>query len=146
MVEKPIPLILKGYVRGGRSQEGNNKPIFTWKDDFSVFSKLYLYRLDWHYVRNEVVCVLSLQYNSYLSITIKYSFCHHCINQPMLLRTGLVYFGAMFYCPHAIADGNSCIPIMEKMLVFTLVILPMRPLHVPKNHIGLGHLLCLCYL
>jgi len=29
------------------------------------------------------------------------------------------FVGAKFYCPHAIADGNQCIQITEKMLEFS---------------------------
>jgi len=32
--------------------------------------------------------------------------------------------GAKFYCLHALADGNQCIRIKEKMLEFSIVLSP----------------------
>ena len=36
---------------------------------------------------------------------------------------------AKFYCPHAIADGNKCIRIREKMLEFSAVLSTLSPYH-----------------
>jgi len=43
-----------------------------------------------------------------------------CVSRHLQLRTG-GFVGAKFHCPHALADGNQCIRIMEKTRVSTVL-------------------------
>jgi len=44
--------------------------------------------------------------------------------------------GAKFYCPHALADGNQCIRIREKMPEFsTTVLSTLSPYHTSQANL-----------
>jgi len=42
------------------------------------------------------------------------------------------FVGAKFYCPHALADGNQCIQIREKMLKSSTVLSTLTPFLIYK--------------
>jgi len=57
----------------------------------------------------------------------------HYTSQPALTDTSSGeledFVGAKFYCPHALADGNQCIRIREKMLEFPSTVLSALSLY-----------------
>jgi len=88
--------------------------------------------------------------NVILSSTHKTSFCLTNLLQE-LFRTNQViqkehrqleedFVGAKFYCLHALADGNWCIQIREKMTEFSSVVLPTPSsffiVYPLKQHMG----------
>ena len=59
-------------------------------------------------------------------------YCHYT-GQPALAGTSSWeledFVGAKFYCPHALADGNQRIRIMDKTLEFSSTVLSLHCLH-----------------
>ena len=61
-----------------------------------------------------------------------------CVSRHLQLRAE-DFVGAQFYCPHALADGNQCIPIREKTLEFSTVLSTLSPYRLEKRHNSTTH-------
>jgi len=66
------------------------------------------------------------------------SFYSHYTGQPAFagppFKNEEDFVGAKFYCPHALADGNQCIQIREKMLEFSSTVLSALSLYPHKDN------------